>query len=159
MAIPITDTQGTKAYLVATSVVTTTAANIATAITTAKQIGCLQSLGDIALTRAVNTYTCMSSDESSKSSGSVSLGNQEISTLFGALDTTGQAELRAMWTDNTRRKLILQLNDNAGVNPTYIIYEIFLSGQTVSIQKDSAVMFNVTVEISSLPTMILAKAV
>lgn len=157
--LPVTDVQGTKVYLVAAGTDVSDATKIATAISTAKQIGCLQSIGDISMTRAVQEYTCISSDNSSKSAGSVSLGNQEISTLFNAADTAGQQDMIKAWDEKTRRILIIELNDQITPttgNPTYITYEVFPSGVTIPMAKDSAVMYNATMEICSLPDITLA---
>ncbi len=153
MALSVTDVQGTKLYLAATTVATGTVTEIEAAILAGTQIGCLQAIGDITETKTVTEYTCISSDESTKSIGSKSLGNQELSTLFNALDTEGQSELRTMFAGNERRKLIIELTDmpSGGTNPTYIVYEIFISVQTHTLQKDNAVMYNATVEISSSP--------
>lgn len=155
----VTDVQGTKLYLAATGTSVVDAAAIAAAIAAGKQIGCLQAIGDIGMTRAVQEYQCISSDESTKSAGSVSLGNQELSTLFNAADAAGQQDLIAMWDDKTRRILIIELNDQITPttgNPTYITYEIFPSGVTIPLAKDAAVLYNQVIEISSLPAMTLA---
>jgi len=159
MALPVTDVQGTKLYLVATGTDVSDAAAIVIAIAAGKQIGCLQAIGDISMTRAVQEYSCISSDEVSKSAGSVSLGNQELSTLFNAADAAGQEDLIAMWDDKERRILIIELDDQITPttgNPTYITYEIFPSGVTIPLAKDAAVLYNQVVEISSLPAMTLA---
>lgn len=159
MALPVTNVQGTKVYLVAVGTSVSSAAAIATAKAAGKQIGCLQSIGDISMTRAVQEYTCMSSNESTKSSGATSLGNQEISTLFNAADTAGQQDMIKAWDENTRRILILEFNDQITPttgNPTYITYEVFPSGVTIPMAKDSAVMYNAVMEISSLPDITLA---
>ena len=159
MPLPVTDVQGTKVYLAAEGTSVVDAAAIATAISSAKQIGCLQSIGDVTMSRAVQEYTCISSDESTKSQGSVTLGNQEISTLFNAADTAGQQDLIAMWDGQERRVLIIELNDEITPttgNPTYITYEVFVSSVSMPIAKDSAVMYNATLELSSLPAITLA---
>lgn len=159
MALKVTDVQGTKLYLVALGTAVATAANCATAISGGKQIGCLQSIGDISMTRAVQQYSCISSDDVTKSAGSVTLGNQEISTLFNAADTAGQQDLIDAWDNKERRILIIVLNDQitpSTGNPTYITYEIFPSGVTIPMAKDAAVLYNATVELSSLPNIILA---
>lgn len=159
MPLSVTDVQGTKIYLAAVGTSVVDAAAIATAISSAKQIGCLQSIGDVSMTRAVQEYTCISSDESAKSAGSVSLGNQEISTLFNAADVAGQQDLIDAWDNKTRRILIIELNDQITPttgNPTYITYEVFPSGVTIPMAKDSAVMYNAVIEISSLPDITLA---
>lgn len=157
--LKVTDVQGTKVYLAALGVDVADATKIKTAIATAKQIGCLQSIGDISMTRAVQEYSCISSDSTSKSAGSVSLGNQEISTLFNAADTAGQQDMIKAWDEKTRRILIIELNDQITPttgNPTYITYEVFPSGVTIPMAKDSAVMYNATMAMCSLPDITLA---
>lgn len=160
MALKVTDVQGTKVYLVATTADVSTASAIATSKAAGKQIGCLQSIGDISMTRAVQEYSCISSDATSKSAGSVTLGNQEISTLFNAADTAGQQDLIKAWDEKTRRILIIEFNDQITPttgNPTYITYEVFPSGVTIPMAKDSAVLYNATLEMCSLPEITLAK--
>lgn len=159
MPLAVTDVQGTKIYLAPKGADVSTAAKILTAIGTAKQIGCLQSIGDITMTRAVQEYTCISSDESTKSQGSVSLGNQPIETLFNAADTAGQEDLIAMWDDKERRTFIIELNDQITPttgNPTYITYEVFVSNVSIGMAKDAAVMYTATLEVSSMPKLTLA---
>lgn len=153
----ITDSQGTKVYLVPTSTVLTDAASVATAIAAGKQIGCLQDLGEITSSRNVQEYSCLSSDEIQKSLGSISLPNLSISLLFDSTDTAGQKELRDMFKDNERRIMIVALNDEVTPvtgNPTYIYFEAGLSSAGVAVQKDNAVMYNVTIEICSNPKQI-----
>ena len=155
----VVESQGTTAHLVATSVVTTTAAEVKAAVTGGKQILCLLDLGDIALgSRSVQEYNCMSSDESFKSLGSISLANVSPSLLYSPADTAGQADLRDMWDNNTRRKMIIQLNDEITPtgNPTYIVFEAAISSPTMGIAKDNAVSFNPVVEICTKPIVIPA---
>lgn len=156
MALPITESQNTKAYLVATSVATSTAAEIKTAITGGKQIGCLQNLGDITTSRNVQEYKCLSSDESAKSLGSISLPNISLELLFDADDATGQKDIRDAYADNSRRKMIIALNDqitDVSGNPTYIVFEAGFSSDGVAIALDQAVLYKTTCEICSKPIM------
>ena len=156
----VTDSQGSLAFLApyGTSVADVTA--IETAITTAKQIGCIQDLGEITTSRSVQEYSCLSSDETTKSLGSLTLGNQTIGLLFDAKDATGQADLVSAFNDATsdgkRRVMILQLNDEGTTNPTYIVYDIAVSSLGVAVAKDNAVMRNFTVEVMSKPVEHLA---
>ena len=155
--IPITNSQGSKVYIATTAnAVVTDATTIATAIGPGQEIGCLQDLGEIGSSRSVQEYSCLSSDNIAKSSGSLSLGNVSISTLFNAADSEGQGELRAIYSGSETRTIIVMLSDNAGANPTYYTFEGFVSDQKVAIQKDNAVMFNSTVEIASNPAVVLA---
>lgn len=153
----ITDVQGTKFYLVDTNVSITTPANAATAVAGGEEITCVQSIGNITWTAAVQNYSCIDSNSAKKSRGSITLGNQALSLLFDAFDTAGQDVLRDMAITGDRKQLVIVLTDG-GTTPTYFFYEIFLSGQDIPIAKDAAVMFDVTVEIATLPQYILATA-
>ena len=156
MAISITNAQGTKAYLVATTAATGTASEIKTAATAGKAIGCVQNIGDITSSRSVQEYKCLSSDEVAKSLGSISLPNISTELLFDAADATGQADLRLMYSTNTRRKMIIELNDQITPttgNPTYIVFECALSSDGLGINIDAAVLYKTTVEITSKPVL------
>ena len=158
--IAITNSQNSKLFVCATAnTAVADATEIDTAITGGKQVGCLQDLGSIGSSRSVQEYSCLSSDDTAKSSGSITLGNIAVSMLFSAADTAGQAELRAMYAANETRTMIVVLNDEITPttgNPTYFTFEGFVSGQEVAIQKDNAVMMTSTVEIASNPDTVLA---
>ena len=160
MALTVVESQGTRAYLVAVGTDVSDAAKVKTAIATAKQINCLLDLGDVSLgSRSVQEYTCMSSDAAFKSLGSISLANITPQLLFDATDTAGQQDLINMWDNNTRRKLILVLNDQITPttgNPTFIQFEAAVSSPSIGIAKDSAVMYNPTIEICTNPTLVKA---
>lgn len=159
MALQVTESQNTKVYLIPAGTALTDAASIETAIATGKQIGCLQDLGSIAVSRNVQEYSCLSSDETAKSLGAISLPNITMQLLFDADDVTGQSELRSMWNDNSRRIMVVELPDQITPltgNPTYIYFEAGLSSHGVTISKDNAVMVDVTVEICSNPKYVYA---
>ena len=160
MALTVVESQGTKAYLVAVGTDVSDAAKVKTAIATAKQINCLLDLGDISLgSRSVQEYTCMSSDNAFKSLGSISLANVTPQLLYKPDDVAGQSDIRDMWTNNTRRIMIIVLNDQITPttgNPTSITFEAAISQPTMGIAKDNAVMYNPTIEICTKPHVILA---
>lgn len=157
MAISITNSQGSKIYICAGADTTvTTAVNVVAAIAAGKQIGCLQNIGDIGTSRSVQEYSCMSEDAVAKSSGSMSLGNIAVSMLYNAADTAGQAELRSIYASGSTRTIVIVLNDIGATYPTYFTFEGFISAQSVSIQKDNAVMMTSTIEIASVPDEIPA---
>lgn len=156
MAINIVNSQGTKAYLVAEGTTLATVANVETAIASADAILCIQTFGDITSSRSVQEYKCLSSDETAKSLGSISLGNISLELLFNAKDSAGQAELRSMYADNSKREMIIELNDEGTTNPSYIVFTVGISNEAVSIVKDAAVLYKNTVEICSLPVLLEA---
>lgn len=160
MALTVVESQGTQAYLVAVGTDVSDAAKVKTAIATAKQINCLLDLGDISLgSRSATEYTCMSSDAAFKSLGSVSLANVTPQLLYKPDDVAGQSDIRDMWTNNTRRIMILVLNDQITPttgNPTSITFEAAISQPTIGIAKDNAVQYSPVIEICTKPDLIEA---
>ena len=163
MAIPKTNVQGTKVYFVAKGTDVSTSAAIETALASAKSVGCVQSDIDTTVTRNVNEYTCLSSDESTKSYGSVSLPNFTLELIFDAANTQGQAEIRDMFNDITSRTMIIELTDgdapystitSGQAYPTTITFDVGCSGMGEMFAKDSLVMQNATIEMESMPDKI-----
>ena len=128
MGITTVDSQGTKVYLAPEGTDVADAAKIATAITGGKQIGCIQSLGEVSTSREVTEYACLSSNEIAKSLGSVKAGSLDISLLFDAADAAGQKDLRDMYEANERRVFIIALSDSGTTSPTYITFDGAVSG-------------------------------
>lgn len=151
MAITVTNAQGTKVYIADLGTSVSTATAIETAISGGDAIGCIQELGSISTSRSVNEYSCLSSDETAKSLGSLSLGNLNVQLLFDATDTAGQDALRGMYSANVSKLFIVELNDDGGTNPSYFTFNGAISSEEIAVAKDSAVMYNVTLEINSVP--------
>ena len=145
----ITNSQGTRLFFAPLGTDVSTAAAVNTAIGTAPEVGCIQDLGSLGVTRSVQEYACLDRDDVSKAFGSVSYGNFTVGMLFDSADAAGQAELKTMFSSNTNRIAIVVLNDNAGVSATTFTFEAGISNQDIAIQKDNAVMITSTVEIAS----------
>jgi len=157
MPISVLDSQGTKVYIAPAGTALVTAVNVQTAYATAKLVGCIQDLGSITKTRNVQEYSCLSSDEVTKSLGSLSLGNITVGMLFDPTDVAGQKELKDMFSANTRREFIVGLSDaafSATTSPTCFVFTGAVSSVEVSIQKNNAVMITATVEFASVPVEI-----
>ena len=149
----ITDSQLTQVYLVDTTTTLTAVSDIETAIASATKLTCFQSFGDLVETRAAQEYKCIDSNGSQKSMGSVSLGNVAVEFLFDATDTTGQSVLRTMFEGNTRKRMIVQLNDEpttgASPHPTYIDVEVANASSGITIALDAAVVYKTSIELCS----------
>lgn len=149
----LTDSQLTQVYMVDTSTALTTVSDIETAIAGATKLTCFQNFGDLVETRSAQEYKCIDSSGSQKSLGSVSLGNVAVEFLFDAMDATGQAELRAMFAGNTRKRMIVQLNDQpttgASPHPTYIDVEVANASSGITIAMDAAVVYKTQIELCS----------
>lgn len=153
--INIVESQGSKVYLVAKGTDLSTVAKIETAIATAKNVSNLSTIGDLSSSRNVTEYKVIDKTESAKSIGSLSLGNLPIELIYDATDTAGQQDLKLMYTDNTRREMIIMLADEptSGVSPhpTYFTLQAGLSSEAVGIAIDAAVLYKTTIEICSKP--------
>ena len=154
MSVKITESQNTKCYLVATTVATSTAVEVGTAIAGGKEIKFLPDLGDIGTSKNVTSYNFINTNEVAKSIGSLTLPNFACDLIYDATDTAGQADIKSAYADNSRRKMIIALNDNGGANPTYITFEVAISALNTSITRDNAVMAKSTIEICSVPVVI-----
>lgn len=146
----ITDVQGTKVFLAPQGTDVTTIAKIETALASAKQVNCLQTIGDVAATRTTTDYSCISSDNVVTSLGSITYADQQLDVLFDAEDITGKKDLIDAFENKERRQIIIVLsdkpNENVGSSPTYITYEAAISAQSYTFAKDSAVMVTSTLK-------------
>ena len=159
MAVKITESQGTKCHLVATTVATDTAATVKTAITGGKEILFMPELSDFGSSKNVTSYSFINTDEIAKSLGSLTLGNFACDLMYDAADIKGQKDLRDMYAANSRRKMIVALNDQITPttgNPTYIVFEVAISALNTSITRDNAIMAKSTIELCSVPLVIKA---
>ena len=149
----ITDVQGTKVFLAPQGTDVTTIAKIETALASAKQVNCLQTIGDVAATRTTTDYSCISSDNVVTSLGSITYADQQLDVLFDAEDITGKKDLIDAFEKKERRQIIIVLsdkpNENVGSSPTYITYEAAISAQSYTLAKDSAVMVTSTLKPSA----------
>ena len=155
--INVLNSQGTKVWVIPAGTDVSDCAKVATALATAKMVGCPQSLGSIAETRASTEYKCLSSNETAKALGAISRGSLELGLLLDPDDTAGQKELRDAFKSNTPVIIAVELPNmpkgtgtptTAGHGTLYY-FTAGVSGVSTEIAMDSAVMYNVTLEISS----------
>ena len=107
----ITDVQGTRVFLAPQGTDVTTIAKIETALASAKQVNCLQTIGDVAATRTTTDYSCISSDGVVTSLGSITYADQQLDVLFDAEDITGKKDLIDAFEKKERRQIIIVLSD------------------------------------------------
>jgi hypothetical protein len=144
MSISVTNSQGVKLYL-ATPPTTpwTTCGEAVTALKAGNTIACPQTIGEIAESRVVSEYKCLSSNESAKSLGAVGRASFEVNVLLDPEDRSGQMALRANFRNNT--PLIMGIEYGS----TFIYFNIGVSGMGTTIEQDAAISTKFTIEISS----------
>jgi len=141
--------QGTKTYILP---VPSTPWADCTAAITAIQAGaealCPQSLGDLTRSRPVTEYSCISSNDSRKSTGKISYGDFSMELLFDPTDAAGQKALFDAMENNTPIILGLESpNKDAGFsdgNGDIIWTEALVSGDGISFPADGLVGYSIT---------------
>lgn len=120
-----------------------------------KVVGTLQSLGNLEEKRAVTEYACMDNNDTIKSLGTISRGSFAIGLLLDPTDATGQKELRNAFKNNTDVALSLELPDGTTSGTTFT-FTAKISGHSLGFPKDGAVPLDITAEISSDITEVVA---
>ena len=145
------DVQGTKTYIldVPTSDWADCPAAIA-AIQAGAEALCPQSLGDLARSRAVTEYACISSNDTKKATGKMTYGDFAIELLFDPADAAGQTALFDAMEANTPIIIAME-SPNAdisigetGASGDIVWTEALVSGDTISFPVDGLVGYNVT---------------
>ena len=121
-----------------------------TAIQGGAEALCPQSLGDLARTRAVTEYSCISSNDSSKSTGKLSYGDFTIELLFDPADAAGQTALFDAMEANT--PIIIGMESpnadvsvgSTGASGDIVWTEALVSGDTMAFPVDGLVGYSVT---------------
>lgn len=144
MSIKVINSQGTQLYLVAPPTTPwVTCGDAIAALKAGKTIDCPQSLGEVAETRAVSEYKCLSSNESSKSLGAVSRAAFDVEVILNPDDRAGQMMLRDNFKNNT--PLVMGIAYEGAM----LYFNIAVSGVGTSIAQDTAITTKFTIEIAS----------
>jgi len=118
--------------------------------TTFEQLGCIQTVGGLEETRPVTSYGCLSSNDSTKSLGAIERGTFDIQVLLD-VDTTGAAQqtVRNAFANNTEIDVQVELSNTGATHGTQYEFTAQVSKSTVTIAKDEAVMYDMSLEITS----------
>jgi len=120
---------------------------------TYEQLGCIQTVGGLEETRPVQSYGCLSTNDSTKSLGAIERGTFDIGVLLD-VDTTGLAQqtVRDAFANNTEIDIQIELSNTGATHGTQYEFTSQVSRSTVEIAKDEAVMYNMSLEITSAIT-------
>lgn len=107
---------------------------------------CPQTLGDLARTRTVTEYSCISTNLSSKATGKISYADFTIELLFDPSDTAGQLALYTAMEDNTPVIIAMEspYDDTVYGSGDLVWTEALVSGDTLAYPVDGLVGYSVT---------------
>lgn len=154
MALNPINSQGVTVWVVAPALGST--APTVALIQAGKEVGCLQSLGNIDQSRTVTELSCMNTDDTAKVLGSITRANTEIGMFLNPDDEAGQKALEDAFNNNTNVTIGIELPNKGTTNGTIYVFEAGVSSTSVGIEKDQAVTFNIVAEISSSITKLEA---
>lgn len=161
MKLEVTDSQLTKLYICDTSEDLGDAAKIKTALSSAKRVAFLETLGDFTKTRATNEYQCIDEDATVISQGAVTYSETEIKLFYKAGQDNGVKELSDMFNKKQRKQFIIVMPDEpstgATKHPTYITGEFINIKTGASIAINDVVRVPATIKITRLDPIIEAK--
>ena len=157
--IKVVNSQGTQVVIIPTGTDISDCDKLATAYTAGKNVGCLQSLGSLAETRASTEYKCLSSNESVKALGGISRGSLDIGLLLNPDSVDGQKELATAFKDNKPVIVAIELPNKPASTAggtvttpghgTIYYFNAVVSGVSTDIAMDSAITYTATLDISS----------
>ena len=151
MPLQLSDVQLTKLYLAPDGTDVSTPALIATAITTAKEVVGIQSIGATSVTKATQEHSAIDTNDVAYSQGTISIAPKDISVLFNSTDVAGQAEFKSMFSDNSKRVFICQLTETGLVSPAYETFTGFSTKSEKTFEKGSAYMYMATIQPVTVP--------
>ena len=150
------DVQLTKVYVAADGTAVTTPAEIATAISGAKELIGIQSIGNISVTKSTTELSAIDTNDVAYSQGTVSIAPIDLSVLFKSTDTQGQADFRSMFNDNSKRVFIVQYTEAGAVSPAYETFTGFSTKSEKSFEKGNAYMYMATIQPTTVPVTVEA---
>jgi len=131
----------------------TTPAEIATAITGGKELIGIKNMGNSSMTKSTTEHTVIDKNDVAYSAGTISVAPIDFSVLFNAKDTAGQDDLKTIFLNNEKRVFIRKLTDDGVVSPTYETWTGFVTKNDKMYEQGSAVMYETTIQ----PTTLIAE--
>ena len=89
----------------------------------AKEVGCIQSVGNIKLDREVKEYVCLTSGEVELAIDNIKAGDIPITVKYDPADAAGAGEMQtSFFTDGVTIAFSVELSDTKGTNGTTLAW-------------------------------------
>jgi len=155
MGLKVINSQGTVVTVIKAGTNMDDCTAVATAFAGGDVVGCPQSLGELSETRTSTEIKCLSSNETAKIMGSVSRGTLEMGLLLDPSDTAGQMKLKEAFANNEPVIIGIELPNipagtGTGGNGTRYYFDAGVGGVSTGIAMDTAISYNVTLEVASV---------
>ncbi len=151
MALVINDVQLTKLHLAVEGTAVATIADITTALTTAKELVGIQTIGATSVSKSTQEFSAIDTNDVSYSQGTNTIATKDLSVLFNSADVAGQQALKDMFASNTKYVFIASLTDG-----TYETFTGFATKSEKTFEKGSAYMYNATIQPTTIPVDVIA---
>jgi hypothetical protein len=122
-----------------------------------KEVGALQSLGNISQKRNVQEYDAINVESVAIALGSVKTDALTLGVIYNPTDSAGAKELETAFNGGTTIPFSIELSDTAGTNgTTYSWNATVISDFTLEPQKDGFVLATFSVHLNGKPTVTAA---
>ena len=128
--------------------------------TTWKQVGCIQTLGDIDFgNKNVITIDCLDSETIDKVLGTIKFGSLEVSYVYDPAEPEGNGVIKAAFdaTATTKIKAQIELPDSGSTHGTQFTFDCVVPSYKVTgLEKDGFIKSAVVLEMTEKPTITAA---
>lgn len=125
-----------------------------------KEVGCLQSLGSIKMSRAIKEYECLNTEEVVQALGKVKTAPIAMSVLFDPADANGSGELKTAFDSGTTIPFAIELSDivtpTTGNGTTFTWSGAVISDFEIAQEENGKVLATFTAALNGAPTVTAA---
>ena len=124
-----------------------------------KDVGCLQSLGDISQKRNTKEYACINGDDIVVAVGNIKTDPISMSVLYNPADANGAGELEKAFNDGTKIPFEIELSDkpDGGTNGTKFSWDkTVISEFKITSEEDGMALASFTITVNGKPTVTAA---
>jgi len=125
-----------------------------------KDVGDLESLGDISMKRPVKEYKAINTGTIIQAVGNPSVDPVAVSVLYDPADSAGAGDLEAAFINGTDVAFEIELSDiitaGTGNGTTYTWSAVVISDFTIAQEEDGKVLATFTAAVNGMPTVTAA---
>jgi len=122
-----------------------------------KEVGCIQSVGDIDLNRDITEYECINNGDIELAVGNIKAGDIPIGVKYNPSDSAGAGELETAFKSGSAIPYSVELSDTAGTNGTTFMWDgAVITSWKITPEQNGFVIATFTVKLNGEPTITAA---